>query len=139
MRASPDKHRARTHSLQLAIPLPPGVCWESPATHTRPDNTSPTRYADIVRGALLDRFERMTADGDRLRRIALHFGMSEEKVVDLMYALQLFFFPESMEPDPEVAAEVIALRAHRDGLVPEGGLERCSEDMLRAFTARLGR
>ena len=136
MRVNPPPPR-RLHSLQLAIPLPAGVCWDAPAPHTRPGNVSPTRYADIVRGALLDRFEKMTADGDRLRRLAGHFGISEDKTVDLMYALQLFFFPEVMEADPEAEAEIIALRGRRDGLVPEGGLERCGEDMMRAFAERV--
>ena len=134
--ASPPRQR-RVHSLQLSIPLPDGICWEGKATHTRPGNVSPTRYAEIVRGALLDRFERMTADGERLRRIALHFGIPESKVVDLFYTLQLFLFPEAMEADPEVEAEIVALRAHRDGLVPETGLERCSEEMMQAFLSRV--
>jgi len=127
----------KVHSLQLAIPLPPGVSWDTPAPHTRPGNLSPTRYADIVRGALLDRFEKMTSDGERLRRLALHYGISESKVIDLFYTLQLFFFPEVMETDPEVEAEVIALRGRRDGLIPDRGLERCGEDMMRAFAERV--
>src|SRR5688500_11997085 len=132
MRASP-----KTHSLQLAIPLPDGVVWDAPATHTRPGNLSPTRYAEIVRGALRDRFEKVTTDGERLRRVAAHFGLSEEKTNDLFFALLFLFFPEDMEADPDIEAEIIALRGKRDGLVPESGLERCSEEMLRAFAERV--
>jgi hypothetical protein len=115
------------------------VCWDAPAAHTRPGNVSPTRYADIVRGALLDRFERMTADGDRLRRIAAHYGISEERTIDLFYTLQLFLFPEEMEADPEVEAEIAAMRGRKSGVVPAGGLERCSDEMFRAFADRLSR
>lgn len=117
--------------------MPRGVEWGERGGHARPGNVTATRYAQQVRGILIDRLDSVTAEKGRLAAVANHFGLSPELTGELLYFLMLVLFPEDMR-DEEAESKIAELRGARAGLVPDT-LERAGEPQLRAYLEDLER
>lgn len=121
-------------------PSLPGIDWGRRGGHTRPGNTSYQRDVAVVRGVLMDRLESVTARNDALTQVATSVGIRPDRVADLMYLLMILLFPEEMEYDAEVESGIEALRdTRREGLLPDGELERVGAERMRRFAESIRR
>lgn len=121
----------RSFVLQRGVWLTPASLAAAPQTRKAAARQESVRLADTVRGAMLDRFDRLVYDDGpiaaMMRDLEEHLVGSGWSAAEIINVLRDELFPEAMKPPADWE------KPTKHGLVPRRGGGGASPDRLKAF------